>query len=439
MDGPLYRRLADVRRGRHARRWRRASAGQGAALRLPHRRVELRPGTGHRPVLQHRQQRDVRGAARIRIPRQPSAHAAQHGRGPARGVERFQDLHLPHPAGHLLHRRPRLQGPAPRARRAGLRLQPQAPLRPALEERAAVPARRRQGPRPVGATQPAPGRQDALRLRPRGRRPEGVGPLQLSHPSGRTHAALQPAHGAGWRCRCAGARSRRTLWRQHRRTPCGHGAVSPRRMEAQLAHRAGAQRCLSRCLLRRASRGGRCALTGRGRAIQGPQAADGRPCRGRHHRRGAATLAELSQRRTRPAGQPARRVRREGDPERPPRPQPRQARHGHGALPALRCLGELLRDGERCCRRLRAAQGGAAPRHRAGGGRRARDPPRAPRPGHPGAKHHRAADLRLRPQVQVRDERVQPRAGQGTARPARLRRQGWRRLARSARWLATAA
>ena len=57
----------------------------------------------------------------------------------------------------------------------------------------------------------------------------------------------------------------------------------------------------------------------------------------------------------------------------------------------------------------------------------------------PGAVAGRPRHLGLRPGVQVGDERLQPGAGQGAARHVRLRRQGRRRLARSARRLAAGA
>ena len=83
----------------------------------------------------------------------PVQHEAEHGGGDARGQRRLPQLHLPHPARHLLRRRPGLQGQPARAGRAGLRLQPQAPLRPALQEPQPVPAGDREDPRPGGAAQ----------------------------------------------------------------------------------------------------------------------------------------------------------------------------------------------------------------------------------------------------------------------------------------------
>jgi hypothetical protein len=53
----------------------RACRTQGTALRLPHRRNQLRPGADHRPVFAHRGRGHLRSAAGIRIPGQARAHA----------------------------------------------------------------------------------------------------------------------------------------------------------------------------------------------------------------------------------------------------------------------------------------------------------------------------------------------------------------------------
>ncbi len=55
-------------------------------------------------------------------------------------------------------------------------------------------------------------------------------------------------------------------------------------------------------------------------------------------------------------------------------PQPGQEGHPDGALRAFRRRGVVFRHGAPGGRRLRAAQGGAAPRHQPGGGHRPRDP-----------------------------------------------------------------
>ena len=82
-------------------------------------------------------------------------------------------------------------------------------------------------------------RQEALRLRHRGRGPARAGPLHLADPPGRAQPALPLQPGRRLVHRRAGARGGRGLWRQGRRAPGRHRAVPAGAVEAQLAHGAG--------------------------------------------------------------------------------------------------------------------------------------------------------------------------------------------------------
>ena len=106
----------------------------GAARRLPGGRDRLRPGADLRPLLAHHHRRTSSRPVPLRPAGAAAEDQAADGAGTARGVGRLPHLDHPHPARHLLRRRPGLQGPAPRARRAGLRLRDQALRRPGTEE-----------------------------------------------------------------------------------------------------------------------------------------------------------------------------------------------------------------------------------------------------------------------------------------------------------------
>ncbi len=258
----------------------------------------------------------------------------------------------------------------------------------------------------------------------------------LPDPPGRTRSALSVQPDRRFVHRRAGARGGRGLWRQDRRAPGGHRAFPAGRVEAQLAHRAGEEPELPRGAVRRntaapAMRGWR----GIAAAVQGPAPAADRPGADLGHRRTAATLAVFPERRAGRGRERAGRVCQRRVPEQPAGAQPGQARHRHGALPARVGGRDLFRHGRPVGRRLRAAQGGAAPRHLAGGGRRPRDHAGAAQPGHSGAVADRTRHLGLRSRLQERDERIRPRARQGAARHARLCGHGRRRLARAARRL----
>src|SRR5262245_40830947 len=209
-------------------------------------------------------------------------------------------------------------------------------------------------------------------------------------------------------------------------------------MAPQFAHGVHAQPWLPRALLRRASDTRRRATRGDRAGVEGTPHADGRSRRDLGHRGAAAALAVVPQRRAGRGRAHPRRVLRDRVAQQQAGAEPGAPRHRPGALPTQRRVGVVLRDGEPGGRRLLAREGGVAARHRAGGGRRARDSAGASRPGDPGAVAHRAAGTGLRPGPRARDERVQPRQGARPARPVWLRRSGRRRLARAARRLAAA-
>ena len=121
------------------------------------------------------------------------------------------------------------------------------------------------------------------------------------------------------------------------------------------------------------------------------------------------------------------------------RAQPRQAGHPRPHHRQLRRRLHLLQHGRPAGRRPGAREGGAAPRDQPGLRRGSRDPPGAQRPGDSGAGPGRAQHLRLRPEAQDRQQRVQPGACQCAARPLRLQRPRRRRLARNPRRFAAGA
>jgi hypothetical protein len=86
---------------------------------------------------------------------------------------------------------------------------------------------------------------------------------------GEAHAALPVQLHRRLLHRRAGARGGGVLRRQDRRAPGGHRALRAEGLEAQLAHRAGAQPQLPRGALRRAPAGRRRAPAGDGRAFKG--------------------------------------------------------------------------------------------------------------------------------------------------------------------------
>src|SRR5512140_2998810 len=115
-----------------------------------------------------------------------------------------------------------------------------------------------------------------------------------------------------------------------------------------------------------------------------PAPDDGGPRRGLDHRRAAAALARVPQRRARPRRAPAERVREHRGAERAARAEPGEDGHvprphaGHGAHLLL------FRDGGSRRGRLHAPQDRAAPCHHHGQRRRRGDPHRPQEPGDPG-------------------------------------------------------
>ncbi len=109
---------AGVRAGARRRAARpRSPTRQGAARRVPGRRDRLRSAGGRRRVLELRQPRDLRSAVSLRLPRAALQARPEYRRGAARDLGRRQDVDDPDQAGHLLRRRPGVQGQEARARR----------------------------------------------------------------------------------------------------------------------------------------------------------------------------------------------------------------------------------------------------------------------------------------------------------------------------------
>ena len=106
---------------------------ESTAVCAPDRRDRLRSGADQRPVLAQRHRAHLRTPLHVRPSGAPVQAEALHRGGNARGVGRLRVVDRQAQAGHLLRRRPGVQGPAARAGRAGLRLFVQAHLRPALE------------------------------------------------------------------------------------------------------------------------------------------------------------------------------------------------------------------------------------------------------------------------------------------------------------------
>ena len=119
------------------------------------------------------------------------------------------------------------------------------------------------------------------------------------------------------------ARSSRVLRQGHHGAPGRHRAISPRRMEAlvqtsYLSATRPTARTSSMPSLRPMTLARQAIL----QAIEGAQAADGRPRRGRRHRRKSAALAVVSERSVRHARGRSARVRADRNSERAARAQP---------------------------------------------------------------------------------------------------------------------
>ena len=296
--------------------------------------------------------------------------------------------------------------------------------------------------RPVGAAQRGHRAEEALRLRPRGRGPARARPLQLRGAAGASRAPR--LHSVFTDPGLTGAVAREVVefyGDKDRRAPGGHRALPAGAVAAQLAHRAGAQPELPRGASTTSTRPP--ATRARAGLASGAQGPARLPMVDRVE---IAIIEEQQPRWLSFLNERARRVERVPDEfahRRCPNNQlaPNLAKRGIRLQRYRRAdvAMSYFAHGEPGGRRLHARQGGAAPRDLAGVRPRSRDPPGAARPGDPAQSHRRAADLGLRPGVQVRDERIRPRQGPGAARPARLRRPRRRRLARAARRPAAAA
>ncbi len=409
----------------------RRRPGQDLPLRLRDRRDELRPAEDQRRLLEHRERRDLRFAAGVRLPGAAPEAQAQHARRDAGDQLRRPHLHAAGEARHLLRRRPGVQGEEARAGGRGLRLHHEAAHGP--EARRAAP-RGDRGHHPGqrrGAREGAQGQP--LRLRRPHRGPEGAGPLHLPD---QAHAALLRVHlqprglPRGLR---GGARGGRALRRRHRLAPGGHGAVEARPLEALLQDGVRAQSQLPRGVFpRRADARGH---GGRGgpRPHEGQATADGGPGRGVRGGGGAAALARLPERGARPRLPRLRGIRQCRLAQRQARPESQEARPpdgaGAGAGPHLRILQHGGLAGGRLCSR----EGGAAARHLARLQLQRRDRHREEGPGH--SRKHALQSRRggVRPQLPHQRERIQRAQGTRPARHVRLRGPGRRRLPRAAR------
>ena len=307
------------------RRGRGTGAGQGPALRVPHRRDRLRSGADHRPLLRDPHRQHLRFAATSTTTSPARSGCCPTPPGDAGDLRGRQDLHLQDQAGHLLRRRPGLQGRQARADRRRLRLLHQAPLRSALEEPAPLSHRghRRHG------------RSCARALRARSRFDydtpvEGLRVLDrytLPDQARRAQPPLRlrpddPAHRRRGR-----TRGGRGLWRQDHRASGRHRAVrladwrrssrivfdkNPNYRDEFYDDHPPADDPLAQAAVAR---------------LEGPQAADDRPRRDQHHRGDAAALAVLPERRGGPDRAGARGLRQRRHPERQARAQSREAGH----------------------------------------------------------------------------------------------------------------
>ena len=189
---------------------------QGPARGVSDRRDGLRSAGSGRRLLELRQPRDLRSAVSIRIPDAAVQARPQHRNGAARDLAGRPHLDDAREAGHLLRRRSGIQGPAPRAHGAGLRLFDQAHPRPEnalqLAQCGAGALRRRRCRGRQGH------RNRKVRLRRADRRPAGAGSLHapLQARVSRLRASRQP-NDDGPRCRRArgdrGLRRRKRLGR----------------------------------------------------------------------------------------------------------------------------------------------------------------------------------------------------------------------------------
>ena len=156
------------RRGGHQCRLRAGRPEQGAAGRVSGRRNRVRSAGEQRSLLQPYQSCDVRGAVPLRSSGASLQDHSEHGGGASRDLGRRPQLDDPDQAGHLLHRRPCIQGTEARADGGGLRLFVETRARPegALAEPAAVRRQVRRRRRDGGESE----RDRQVRLRRAARR-----------------------------------------------------------------------------------------------------------------------------------------------------------------------------------------------------------------------------------------------------------------------------
>ena len=233
--------------GRCARRARRSRdgrrSGENAARRVLDRRVELRPAIliGC-PVRQHHRQH-LRRDADLRLSRAAGEARPASARDDARGERRRFDVHVQVQEGNLLHARSRVRRQAARIGRRRSGVCDPAPPRPRGEESLAVAGRGQDRRRRRGARARVEVRQVRLRradCRSRSRRspyaahpPDAAGPALPVRVRGAEHGTRR-------------ARSRRRVWRGHRRAPGRHGTLHARRVQAELEDRAGREPRLPR-------------------------------------------------------------------------------------------------------------------------------------------------------------------------------------------------
>ena len=412
-----------------ARRRRRSGSGarlpacveaEGAALRLSRRRDQPRPGQDQRHLLAHAHAAHFRSPLQVRPAGPADHHPAAHRCSDARGLGRLPHLDHAHPARHLLHGRPRLQGQAPRARGAGLRLQLQALRRPGQPQPGLVEHGRRRLCRPRSAAQRGDGAQEAVRLRQGGRRRARARPLHPPDQARRVEAALHRELRRQRSLRRGGARGGRVLRGPDRRAPGRHGPVQARAVAAQLVHRAREEPRLPRDALRRRARRRRRRRPGAAGPLRGPAIADDRSRRDLDHRGRPAALAFVPGRRGRLHRARGVRVHQQRHAQRQGCAQSGQARHSWLPTGRARDHAHPFQHGKPRRGRLPAGRRGAAPRHRPRNGHGARGQTIAQGAGDrvPVADHplHR----KLRPLAPHRVRRLRPGPRQGPARRLRL-------------------
>ena len=224
---------------------------------------------------------DLRSALPLRLPGAAVQDRPEHRGRDARDLRRRQDLDDQDPAGHLLRRRPRVQGQEARADRRRLRLFVEAPARPQgarAEHRGhRRPLRRRRR----GAGGGEGGGQ--VRLRRAVRRRARARPLH--DPAEAQASRLRPADDLASSSMAAVAREVVEAYGDAEQLghgeSGGHRPVSAEGMAARAEDRAGSEPDLSRGVLPGQQRPRR---PGDPRGDEGQEAARHRPHRDQHHR-----------------------------------------------------------------------------------------------------------------------------------------------------------